>query len=78
MASYHFKHTWKVVTLLVLVTVKCFSDFTLLHIDNQHLILQHYACIFILACGGKMDPLGHLPPQIHIESHSNVHLCVVF
>ena len=25
-----------------------------------------------------MDQLGHLPPQIHIESHSNVNLCPVF
>ena len=28
--------------------------------------------------GGNTDRLGHLPPQIHIESHSNVHLCPVF
>ena len=28
--------------------------------------------------GGKTDHLGHLPPQIHIESHSNVNLCPVF
>ena len=28
--------------------------------------------------GGKTDNLGHLPPQIHIESHSNVNLCPVF
>ena len=28
--------------------------------------------------GGKTDHPGHLPPQIHIESHSNVNLCPVF
>ena len=28
--------------------------------------------------GGKTDCLGHLSPQIHIESHSNVNLCPVF
>ena len=28
--------------------------------------------------GGKTDHLGHLPPQIHIESHSNFNLCPVF
>ena len=27
---------------------------------------------------GKTDHLGHLPPQIHIESHSSVNLCPVF
>ena len=28
--------------------------------------------------GGKTDHLGHLHPQVHIESHSNVNLCPVF
>ena len=28
--------------------------------------------------GGKTDCLGHLPPLICIESHSNVNLCPVF
>ena len=28
--------------------------------------------------GDKIDHLGHLPPQFHIESHSNVNLCPVF
>ena len=28
--------------------------------------------------GGKTDCLGHLLPQVHIESHSNVSLCPVF
>ena len=28
--------------------------------------------------GDKTDHLGHLPPQICIESHSNVNLCPVF
>ena len=54
------------------------SDLTLLCIDNQHLFLQHNAAIFIPLSGGTTDHLGHLPPQIHIESHSNVNLCPVF
>ena len=29
-------------------------------------------------CGGKTDHLGHLHPQICIESYSNVNLCPVF
>ena len=50
---------------------------SLLSIDNEHLFLQHHAAIFIPASGGKMDQLGHLPPQIYFESHSNVNLCPV-
>ena len=30
-----------------------------------------------MSCG-KTDQLGHLPPQVHIESHSNVDLSPVF
>ena len=55
-----------------------FSDFTVLCIDNEHLFLLCHAAIFIPLSGGKTDHLGHLPPQIHIESHSNVNLCHVF
>ena len=73
-----FKLTWKIVALLVLVTVKHCSDLNLLCIDNQHLFLQHHAAIFIPLSGGKTDCLGHLSPQIHIESHTNVNLCPVF
>ena len=46
--------------------------------DSQHRFLQHNAAIFISMPGGETDHLGHLPPQIHIESHSNVNLCPVF
>ena len=56
----------------------CCSDLPLLCIDNQHLFLQHNAAIFIPMPGGKTDCLGHLCPQICIESHSNVNLCPVF
>ena len=73
-----FKLAWKTATLLALVTAKCCSDLTLLCINNQHLFLQHNAAIFIPMSGGKTDHLGHLPPQIHIESHSNVNFCPVF
>ena len=54
------------------------SDLTVLCIDNQHLFLQCHAAIFIPLSGGKTDCLGHLPPQIRIESYSNVSLCPVF
>ena len=64
--------------LLALVTAKCCSDLILLCFDNQHLFLQHHAPIFTPVSGWKMDSLGHLPPQIWIESHSNVNLCPVF
>ena len=73
-----FKLAWKTATLLALVTAKCCSDLTLLCIDNQHLFLQHSAAIFIPMSGGKTYHLGHLPPQICIESHSNVNLFPVF
>ena len=73
-----FKIAWKTSTLLTLVTAKHCSDLTLLCIDNQHLFLQHNAAIFIPISGVKTDHPGHLPPQIRIESHSNVNLCPVF
>ena len=65
-------------TLLAFVTAKCCSDLTLLCIDIQHFCLQQHAAIFIPLSGGKADCLGHLPPQILIESHSNVNLCSEF
>ena len=73
-----FKLAWKIAALLELVTAEHCSDLTLLCIDIQHLFLQHNAAIFIPMSGGKTDHLGHLPPQIHIESHSNVNLYPVF
>ena len=69
-----FKLAWKNATLLALVTAKHCSDLTLLCVDNQYLFLQDNGAIFIPLCGGKTDCPGHLPPQIHIESHSNVNL----
>ena len=71
-----FKLAWKTATLLALVPAK-HSDLTLLCVDN-HLFLQCNAAIFVPLSGGKTDHLGHLPPQIHIESHSNVNLCPIF
>ena len=73
-----FKLAWKTATLLALVTPKHCPDLTLLCVDNQHLFLQHHAAIYIPLSGGKTDCPGHLPPQIRIESHSNVNLCPVF
>ena len=63
---------------LALVTAKHCSDLTLLCIDNQHLFLQCHAAIFIPLSGGKTDHPGYLPPQISIESYTNVSLCPVF
>ena len=73
-----FKFAWKTATILALVTAKHCSDLTLLCIDNQHLFLQCNAAIFIPFSGSKTDHLGHLPLQIHIDSHTNVNLCSVF
>ena len=73
-----FKLSWKTVTLLALVTVKHCSDLTCLCIDNQHLFLQQPTAIFIPLSGGKTDCSGHLLPQIHLESYTNVNLCPVF
>ena len=73
-----FKLVWKTATLLSLVTVKCCSDSTLLCIDNQHFFLQCHAAIFIPFSGGKTDHLGHPPPQIHIEFHTNANFCHIF
>ena len=73
-----FKLAWKTATLLALVTAKHCSDLTLLCVDNQHFSLQHNAAIFVPLSGAKTDCLGHLPPQIYIESHSIVNLCPVF
>ena len=73
-----FKLAWKTATPLALVTAKCCSDLTLLCIDNQHLFLQHHATFFIPLSGGKTDHAGDLPPQICIESDTNVNLCPVF
>ena len=73
-----FKLAWKTATLLALVTAKGCSDLTLLCVDNQHLFLQCNAAIVVPLSGGKTDFLGHLPPQICTESHSNVNLCTVF
>ena len=73
-----FKLVWKIVTLLALVTSKHCSDLTLLCIDNQHLFPQCHAAIFVTFSGGKIDCPGHLPPQIHIESHTNVNLSPVY
>ena len=72
-----FKLVWKAATLVALVTAQDGSDVILLHIDNQNLFLQHHAAIFP-ASGGKIDQLGHLPPQIHIDCHHDAHLCTVF
>ena len=73
-----FKLAWKAAILLALVTAKHCSDLTLLYFNNHHLFLQHHAAIFIPLSGGKTDCPGHLPPQIHTESHTNVNLCPVF
>ena len=72
-----FKLAWKTAALLAHVTAKCCSDLTLC-VEIQHLFLKHNAAILVPLSDGKTDHLGHLPPQIHIESHTNVNLCPVF
>ena len=67
-----FKFAWKTATLLAFVTAKHCSDLTLLCIDNQH-----HATVFFPLSGGRTNHPGHLPLQIHIESHTNVILCPV-
>ena len=59
---------------------QCFDpwDVKRLSLFNQHLSLQCHVAIFIPACDGKADWLGHLPPQICSESHSNANLCPEF
>ena len=74
----NFKLAWGKATLLVLVPAKHCSDLTLLCIDNHHMFLQHHVAIVVTASGGKVDQLGHLPPQICIESPSSVSLCPIF
>ena len=73
-----FNLAWKTATLLALVTAKCFSHLTFLCINNLHLFIQHHAAVFIPSSSGKTDHLGHLPPQIHTETQTNVNLCPVF
>ena len=72
-----FRLAWKTTTLLALVTTQRCSDLALC-VDDQHLFLQHNTAIFVPLSGGETDRPGHLPPQIRIESHSNVNLCPVF
>ena len=50
-----FKLAWKTASSLALVTAKCFSDLTMLHIDNQHPFLQHNGATFIPVSGQKTD-----------------------
>ena len=73
-----FKLAWKTATLLALVTANHCSDLTLLCVDNQHLFLQHLAAIFIPCLVARQIVRVFFPPQIHIESLSNVNLCPVF
>ena len=44
----NFELVGKTATLSALVTTKCCSDLTLLHINDQHLFLQHHVAIFFL------------------------------
>ena len=44
----YFKLAWKTAILLASITAK-HSDFTLLHIDSQHLFLQHHKAILVPA-----------------------------
>ena len=70
-----FQFAWKTATPLALVSTKHCSDLALLYIDNQHIFLENHAAIFMSSSGGKTNQLDHFPPQVHIDSHSNVNLC---
>ena len=72
------KPAWKTATLLAFLQENICSDLAVLCIDSLHLFLQHHAAIFIPAFNCKTDELGHLPPEICIESHLNVKHCPVF
>ena len=74
----NFKLALNTASLFTLFTVKHCSDLTLLHVNNQHLFLQHHAAIFVPASGNTTDWSGHLPPQIHIEFYSNVNFFLCF
>ena len=51
----NFKLPLKTATLFMFVTAICYSNITLVCIDNQHLFLLHHAAVFIATSGGKMD-----------------------
>ena len=51
----NFKLVWKTGTILAFVMVKCCSDLTLLHINNQHIFIQYHAAICIPESDGEID-----------------------
>ena len=57
---------WKTISCIAHVTARHCADLTLLHVDNQHIFLQHHAAISVPVSGCKTDQLGHLLFQIHI------------
>ena len=74
-----FKLAWKTATLFALVTAKCCSDFTfIMYWLSAPFSSASWFYFHSHVSGGKTDWPGHLPPQICIESHSNVNLCPVF
>ena len=65
-------------TLIVLVMTKHCSDLMLLHIENQPFFVSTMLLFMFLYLLIRWIDGGHLPPQIHIESHSNINVCPVF
>ena len=70
-----FKLTWKTATLLALVTASIVLIYVL---ATSTFFLQHNTAIFIPVSGDNPDNLGHLPPQIHIESHPMLIFLLLF
>ena len=70
---------WKTAVLLAHGKTE-HSDLTLLVVNNEHIFLQQHSSICIQVSSVRMDQLGHFPPHIHIESHSNAKLlcCLLF
>ena len=73
-----FRLAWKTATLLALVTEKHCCDLTLLCIDNQHLFLFSVMLLFSFPVWWKDRLSGSSPPQICIESHTNINLFPIF
>ena len=74
----NFKLAWKMSIILAPVITKFCSYLTLLHTENQQFFFSIMQLFLFLILGDKIDQLGHLPPEICFDSHSNVNFCPIF